>query len=66
MGEEAGNQNFSFMYVKLKVPIKHLSGNVKKAVGNTTTELRMETWDQKYTLESKGLWTVFKAMRGGK
>lgn len=66
VGEEAGNQKFSFIYVKCKVPIKHLSGNVKKAVGNTTTVLRMETWDQNIHWSQKACGQYLKPWEGEK
>lgn len=36
----------NFICVKLEMPVKHLSRNVKKVDGNVSFELRMETWAQ--------------------
>lgn len=45
-GSRLENQEFSFVCVKFEVPIKCVSGNVTEVGGNTSLELRMETWAQ--------------------
>lgn len=45
------------------MPVKYLSVNVKKVVGNTAIELRMETRAQMMHTDVNGLWTVFKILR---